>query len=93
MIGTSKNSLFQNMITSNQAQGFLHAGKVELVAQVIDDDFRGVCESGYRMHISRLDGEPLGEIELRTVLTNTALAIQGEHSLVVVERPRQSLDR
>lgn len=77
-------------MTPTVSKGFLHAGKVELVAQVIDDDFRGVCECGYRVHIARLDGKPLGEIELRTILFNTALAVEGKSSLVDLDRPFQS---
>lgn len=68
--------------TDAEARAFFHAGKVDLVAHVSETDYHEVCESGYVVEISRRDGEPISEIELRAILINTALAFEGKPSLI-----------
>lgn len=44
------------------------------------------CQEGYSLEVRRNVGKPLSEMELRSMLTQTIWAIEGEKSMVVVQR-------
>lgn len=74
------------MTTPIDARDAYYAGKVELIAQIMESGRDDGCEDGYRIEISRLDGEPLRELELRIILANTVLAMDGKDSQIDLAR-------
>jgi formylmethanofuran dehydrogenase subunit B len=64
----------------------LYVGKVRLHAVVAGPDEQDGSEVGYQVAVERNDGLPLSEMELRSVLANLSLAIDGDESLVDLER-------
>jgi len=63
-----------------------YSGAVQLVATTGGPDEQGTCPQGYQVTVKRGDGKPLSEMELRTVLNELAWAIDGDESLIDLER-------
>jgi hypothetical protein len=64
----------------------LYLGKVQLEAVTGGPDWQDGCDQHYQVTVKRGDGLPLSEMELRSVLTNLSWAIDGEESLIDLER-------
>lgn len=64
----------------------LYLGRVRLNVETGGPDEQDGCTEGYHVIVRRNDGSPLSEMELRSLLTNLSSAIDGEESLVDVDR-------
>lgn len=64
----------------------LYVGKVHLCVNVGGPDEQDGSEVGYQVVVKRNDGAPLSEMELRSMLTNLSWAVDGEESLIDLER-------
>jgi hypothetical protein len=70
---------------SNEEQR-LYAGRVLLEAATGAGDGQDICPAGYHVVVKRLDGAPMSEMELRTLITNLSWAIDGEVCHIDLER-------
>lgn len=59
---------------------------VKVVCDTTANDHNEFCKTGYTISISRDDGQALSEMEMRSTLTQTVWALEGEPSQVVLER-------
>lgn len=66
----------------------LGVAKVRLEAAVGGPDYQNWCRSGYEVSVKRADGMPVSEMELRSLLDNLSLAVEGEDSLIDLDRNR-----
>lgn len=61
--------------------------KMLLKCDTSGPDEQGFCASGYAMEVTRNDGKGLSEMELRSMLTQTLWAMEGDNkSSVIVTR-------
>jgi len=60
--------------------------KVKVVCDTTATDHNEFCEIGYTISIRRNDGQALSEMEMRSTLTQTLWALEGDPSQVVLER-------
>ena len=61
---------------------------VKVVCDTTATDENEFCAQGYTISISRNDGQALSEMEMRSTLTQTIWALEGEKSLIVLERAK-----
>jgi hypothetical protein len=64
----------------------LYLGKVQLTAVTGGRPGQDGCDKHYQVSVKRGDGLPLTEMELRSVLSNLSWAIEGEDTLIDLER-------
>lgn len=74
------------MSLTHEERDRLYLGKVQLTVATGGPDEQEGCPEGYQVIVKRGDGLALSEMELRSVLTNLSWAIDGEESLIDLER-------
>lgn len=71
---------------STEAKNLYHMGTVELSARLSGQDSYSYCHEGYELKLTRKDGKPLSEMEIRSVMSNLSPAVDGEDSLIGLVR-------
>lgn len=72
--------------TSAEARNLYAMGTVVLIASTGGDCDQISCQEAYKVEAMRMDGLPLCESELRSLISNFSWAIEGDDSLITFVR-------